>query len=172
MEKEKILRQLEEKLLPSVKNLEQGQATEHDFFPALLWMLLEKSKDSESLLNSAKSEQAKELQALAEKILQNAHENQQNSSRHIEQNISELRDTLTNQSNTTKSEQAKELQALAERILQNAHENKKFQGGRFDLIEEKQDIFLKIQKKFSIWLVVLAVFQLAALSVLAFILLR
>ena len=124
MEKEKILRQLEEKLLPSVKNLEQGQATEHDFFPALLWMLLEKSKDSESLLNSAKSEQAKELQA------------------------------------------------LAARILQNAHENKKFQGGRFDLIEEKQDIFLKIQKKFSIWLVVLAVFQLAALSVLAFILLR
>lgn len=47
MEKEKILRQLEEKLLPSVKNLEQGQATEHDFFPALLWTLLEKSKDSE-----------------------------------------------------------------------------------------------------------------------------
>jgi hypothetical protein len=47
MEKEKILRQLEDKLLPSVKNLEQEQATEHDFFPALMWTLLEKSKDSE-----------------------------------------------------------------------------------------------------------------------------
>jgi hypothetical protein len=32
MEKEKILRQLEDKLFPSVKSLEQGQATEHDFF--------------------------------------------------------------------------------------------------------------------------------------------
>jgi len=33
MEKEKILQQLEEKLLPSVENVNSGQATEHDFFP-------------------------------------------------------------------------------------------------------------------------------------------
>lgn len=48
MEKEKILLQLKDKLLPSVQNLEKEQATEHDYFPALLWMLLEISKDSEN----------------------------------------------------------------------------------------------------------------------------
>lgn len=53
MEKEKILRQLEEKLLPFVENLDKGQASEHDFFPALLWMLLEKIKDSENQLNAS-----------------------------------------------------------------------------------------------------------------------
>lgn len=53
MEKEKILRQLEEKLLPSVKNLDEGQANEHDFFPALLWLLLEKIKDSENQLKTS-----------------------------------------------------------------------------------------------------------------------
>ena len=50
MEKEKILKQLEEKLLPSVQNLEKGQATEHDYFPALLWLLLDKINDTEKVL--------------------------------------------------------------------------------------------------------------------------
>ena len=50
MEKEKILQQLEEKLLPSVEKVNSGQATEHDFFPALLWMILEQDKDIESSL--------------------------------------------------------------------------------------------------------------------------
>ncbi len=53
MEKEKILQQLEEKLLPFVEHLHEGQANEHDFFPALLWMLLEKIKDSENQLNAS-----------------------------------------------------------------------------------------------------------------------
>lgn len=71
MEKEKILQQLEEKLLPSVQNLERNQATEHDFFPALLWLLLAKSKDSESLLNNISSKYSEELKNIAATILEN-----------------------------------------------------------------------------------------------------
>ena len=55
MEKEKILQQLEEKLLPFVQNLENGQASDHDFFPALLWMLLQKSKDSDTNIKATAS---------------------------------------------------------------------------------------------------------------------
>lgn len=53
MEKEKLLKQLEEKLLPSVQNLEKGQANEHDYFPALLWLLLDKSNDTEKALSES-----------------------------------------------------------------------------------------------------------------------
>jgi DNA anti-recombination protein RmuC len=53
MEKEQILQQLEEKLSPFVTNFKNGQPEEHDFFPALLWMLLQKSRDLD--INISKS---------------------------------------------------------------------------------------------------------------------
>lgn len=75
MEKEKISKQLEEKLLPSVQNLDKGQATEYDFFPALLWMLLEKNKDAEKSLSNIDLKHSKELEKAATTIIENNQEN-------------------------------------------------------------------------------------------------
>lgn len=47
MNKDSVLKQIEEKLSPAVKNLENGIASEHDIFPSLLWLLLENSKELE-----------------------------------------------------------------------------------------------------------------------------
>jgi hypothetical protein len=47
MKKDIVLKQIEEKLLPAVKNIENGNASEHDIFPSLLWLLLENSKELE-----------------------------------------------------------------------------------------------------------------------------
>jgi uncharacterized protein with von Willebrand factor type A (vWA) domain len=75
MEKEKILRELEKKLLPSVQNLEKEQATDHDFLPALLWMLLEKSKDSENALKDITLKHSEELEKVTNTIIENNQEN-------------------------------------------------------------------------------------------------
>lgn len=48
MNKDIVLKQIEEKLSPAVINLENGNATEHDIFPSLLWLLLENSKELET----------------------------------------------------------------------------------------------------------------------------
>lgn len=90
MEKEKILQQLEEKLLPSVKNLEKEQASEHDFFPALLWMLLEKNKDSENLLKNFLFQNHEDITKASETIQQNTAEkiiknNKENKEEYLEQ---------------------------------------------------------------------------------------
>lgn len=45
MNKDTVLKQIEEKLLPAVKNVENGNASEHDIFPSLLWLLLENNKE-------------------------------------------------------------------------------------------------------------------------------
>jgi hypothetical protein len=78
MEKEKILRELEKKLLPSVQNLEKEQATDHDFLPALLWILLEKSKNSESILNNIVSKHSEEFEKISKTIVENNQENKKN----------------------------------------------------------------------------------------------
>ena len=75
MDKEKILQQIKDKLLPSVQNLEKEQATDHDFFPALLWILLEKSKDTESLLKDSALSYSEEIKNAANTIIQNTQEN-------------------------------------------------------------------------------------------------
>lgn len=54
MEKDKILKQIEVKILPAVKNLENGNASEHDIFPSLLWLLLENSHELEKSTSLAK----------------------------------------------------------------------------------------------------------------------
>lgn len=56
MNKNTILKHLEEKLSPIVKTLENGNATEHDIFPALLWLLLENSKELEKSGEITKTE--------------------------------------------------------------------------------------------------------------------
>jgi hypothetical protein len=56
MKKDIVLKQIEEKLLPAVKNVENGNASEHDIFPSLLWLLLENSKELEKSGDITKGE--------------------------------------------------------------------------------------------------------------------
>jgi predicted Zn-dependent peptidase len=56
MNKNTVLKQIEEKLSPAVKNVENGNASEHDIFPSLLWLLLENSKDLERSAGITKGE--------------------------------------------------------------------------------------------------------------------
>jgi hypothetical protein len=56
MNKDTVLKQIEEKLSPAVKNLENDNASEHDIFPSLLWLLLENSKDAERSASITKGE--------------------------------------------------------------------------------------------------------------------
>lgn len=128
MEKEKILQQLEDKLLPSVQNLEKQQATEHDFFPALLWMLLEKSKGSEKLLKELAVKHSEELEKAINDVLDNHQKDRQSSNQFVEAKLLELIGNLTNLSNTVKTEQAKDLEAATNRIIENNQESRKIYG--------------------------------------------
>ncbi|MGZ8226131.1 MAG: hypothetical protein ACXWT3_05760 [Methylococcaceae bacterium] len=128
MEKEKILQQLEEKLLPSVQNLEKQQATEHDFFPALLWMLLEKSKGSESLLREITSTHSEELEKAVNDVFDNNQRHRQSSNQFVEEKLLELAGNLTVLSNTVKTEQTKDLEAATNRIIENNQESRKIYG--------------------------------------------
>jgi|GEM_PF-1974890 len=56
MNKNVVLKQIEEKLSPAVKNLENGNISEHDIFPSLLWLLLENSKELEKSGEIAKAD--------------------------------------------------------------------------------------------------------------------
>jgi hypothetical protein len=56
MKKDIVLKQIEEKLSPAVKNVENGNASEHDIFPSLLWLLLENNKELEKSGDITKSE--------------------------------------------------------------------------------------------------------------------
>ena len=64
MNKNTVLKQIEEKLSPAVKNLENGTASEHDIFPSLLWLLLENSKELENSISAVKQENQKTLSLL------------------------------------------------------------------------------------------------------------
>jgi len=64
MNKNTILKHLEEKLSPIVKTLENGNATEHDIFPALLWLLLENSKELEKSGEITKTELLERIENL------------------------------------------------------------------------------------------------------------
>jgi hypothetical protein len=55
MNKNFVLKQVEEKLSPTIKNLENGNVSEHDIFPSLLWLLLENSKDFEKQADVTKA---------------------------------------------------------------------------------------------------------------------
>ena len=52
MNKDNVLKQIEEKLSPAVKNVENGNASEHDIFPSLLWLLLENNKELERKIST------------------------------------------------------------------------------------------------------------------------
>lgn len=62
MNKDIILKKIEDKLSPAVKNLENGNPSEHDIFPSLLWLLLENNKE----LKEFNESKAIELLALIE----------------------------------------------------------------------------------------------------------
>ncbi len=75
MEKEEILQQIKEKLLPSVRNFENKQETDYDYFPTLLWMLLEKSKDTESSLKDISSTYSEEIKKISNTAVEKNQEN-------------------------------------------------------------------------------------------------
>lgn len=89
MEKEKILQKIEEKLSPHVTNLEKGQSTEHDFFPALLWLLLEKEKSLENLLQGVVTHQSESTEKHTSKLDEVA-QNLSSSHEQISKNAIEL----------------------------------------------------------------------------------
>ncbi len=165
MEKEKILQQLEEKLLPSVQNLERNQATEHDFFPALLWLLLAKSKDSESLLNNISLKYSEELKNISATIVENNKVSQ------------EKAESLLNDISSKYSEELKNIAAtivennkIYHEKITNLFENKILAVNQ--KIEDLKSTPLKIEKKFPIGFLVLSIFQLINLTIVAVILMK
>lgn len=158
MEKEKILLQLKNKLLPSVKNLENEQATEHDFFPALLWVLLEKSNDSESLLQNISSRLSEELKNTANTIIQNTQESRGLYEEHLNKSVDFI-------SSTTQESDAKLEQFHGEKFrkINDLIESKILEVDR--KIEDIKYTQLKTKKKFSIWFLVAFIVQLIILIV-------
>ncbi|GAB6139319.1 hypothetical protein JCM14076_00480 [Methylosoma difficile] len=180
MEKEKILQELEDKLLPSVQNLEKQQATEHDFFPALLWMLLEKSKGSEKLLKELAVKHTEELEAATNRIIENNQEIRKIYGEQLGKAANFI--VSKNQESATKFEQIyhEEFKKITESIQVNS---KTAQEKTDELIENKisminqkieeiKTIQLKTEKKIFTGFVVFAIFQLVTLSALAFIVMR
>ncbi|CAA9892328.1 hypothetical protein METHB2_650016 [Candidatus Methylobacter favarea] len=165
MEKERILRQLEDKLLPSVQTLARNEASEHDFFPALLWMLLEKSKDSENLLKESGTVVSDQLNKAVSFILTKNQDsdikleqllkiNEEN----INEHISKTTTTIKNDSNISQEKTEKLFESKYSLINQQ--------------IEEIKNTQLKMGKKFSVWFLVFSIFQITILATSAVILIK
>ena len=165
MEKEKILQQLEEKLLPSVQNLERNQATDHDFFPALLWLLLSKSKDSENLLKNISSQYSEELKNISATLVEN------NKALHEKTEVL-LKDISLKYSEEFKktAETIMESNKITQEKLSEIIDNKTLVI--IQKIEEIKHTPLKIEKKFPIGVFVLSVLQLITLTIVAVMLMK
>lgn len=176
MEKQKILQQLEEKLLPSVQNLEKQQATEHDFFPALLWMLLEKSKESERVLKEVDLNFNEKVENALNCIL----EDSQVSRKIYGEQLGKAANFLLskNQESATKLEQIynEEFKKITTSLLENSKTAQEKTDGLIEnknsvitqKIEELKNIQLKTEKKMFTGFVIFASLQLITLSILAF----
>jgi hypothetical protein len=68
MNKESVLERIEEKLTFSVKNLLNGNVSDHDVFPSILWLLLENSKDIEKLISLTKNNLLENGEEIQKKI--------------------------------------------------------------------------------------------------------
>lgn len=113
MEKQQILQKLEHKLSPSVENFTKNQDSDYDFLPVLLWMLLEKSKDSENLLKTFDKNvqvSSNELSQLCDNqfkntistIIDNSNTSQENLRLQIEQLTTQIEELKKNQLTTAK----------------------------------------------------------------------
>lgn len=139
MDKNSILEQLEEKLLPSVRNLTTQQQTEHDFFPALLWTLLEINKNTESLL--------KEIAASAEE-----------NKKIYERQLAGTADFIVSESDKINKAAHEKTDQLIESQISIIHRK----------TEEIKAIQLKTERKMFSGFLVLAIAQLITLSILIF----
>jgi len=68
MNKDNILKILEEKISPSIKNLEDDNASEHDIFPSLLWFLIENNKEIEHSVDDIKKSVEKDINSLNDEL--------------------------------------------------------------------------------------------------------
>lgn len=179
MDQEKILQQLKDKLLPSVQNLEKEQATDHDFFPALLWALLEKSTDTESLLKNIVLNHSEEIKNVVNTIIQNAQESRIIHEVQIDKAVSFI--SSKDQESEIKFEQFSDVQfkKITATIIEENNASQK----THELIENKllainqkiEDIKntqSKTKNKYSIWFLVFSIFQIISLIILAIILTR
>ncbi len=126
MEKEKILRQLEEKLLPSVQNLEKGLPSEHDFFPALLWILLEKIKDSENQLQKTESSNREGLKQAVNFIVTKNQSFQAETNQVIDKGVESLYNRLEGTLTQTENQiidKNKTIQTETNQVIDNRIEN-------------------------------------------------
>lgn len=180
MDKEKILQQLKDKLLPSVQNLEKEQATEHDYFPALLWMLLEKSKESESSIKDISSKHNEEIEKATKTIIQNTQESRETFGAQLDIAVNFI--LSKNQESDIKFEQFydEQFKKMTSTIVLG---NKVSQEKTNELIENKivvinqkideiKNTSLKIEKKFPIGFLVLSIFQLISITILTVILIK
>jgi len=169
MDKEKILQQLKDKLLPSVQNLEKEQATDHDFFPALLWILLEKSKDTESLLKDIALSHTEEIKNTANTIIQNNQESRIIYEEQLDKAVSFI--SSQDKESEIKFEQFNDQQFKKITAIV-VEENKVSQEKIHALIEDLKNTQLKTKNKFAIWFLVFSIFQIISLIILAIILTR
>ena len=183
MEKEKILLQLKDKLLPFIQNIEKDQATEHDYFPALLWMLLETSKDSKNSLNDISLRYGDELKNISATILETNKVSQEKAENLLSDILLKNNEIFTNISavilgnNKVSSENIK---SISTTMLEN---HKVSQEKTISLVESKivaisqkiEDLKstpLKIEKKFPIGFLILSIFQFITLTIVAVILMK
>ena len=62
--KDIISKKIQEKLLPTIKNFQDENSSEHDIFPSLLWLLLETSNDLEQKGDITKNDLLKHIEEL------------------------------------------------------------------------------------------------------------
>ncbi len=165
MEKEKILLQLKDKLLPFIQNIEKDQATEHDYFPALLWMLLETSKDSKNSLNDISLRYGDELKNISATILETNKVSQEKAENLLSDILLKYNEKFTNISTTMlenhKVSQEKTISLVESKIVAISQK-----------IEDLKSTPLKIEKKFPIGFLILSIFQFITLTIVAVILMK
>jgi hypothetical protein len=151
--KDTISKKIQEKLLPTIKNFQDGNVSEHDIFPSLLWLLLENSKELEQKTEITKNDLLRQIEKLKPIFQENISTivTQENKKTLLFLNEQEQKDVITKNDLLRKIEELKPIfQENISTIV--TQENK------------KTLLFLK-------WLIGFCIFQLIGLGALAAIIL-
>lgn len=151
--KDTISKKIQEKLLPTIKNFQDGNVSEHDIFPSLLWLLLENIKELEQKNEITKNDLLRQIEKLKPIFQENISTivTQENKKTLLFLNEQEQKDVITKNDLLRKIEELKPIfQENISTIV--TQENK------------KTLLFLK-------WLIGFCIFQLVGLGALAAIIL-